>query len=171
MSSVKSVYGHTEGAAGLTGLLLAHAQIQSNCQPAVMHLRGLNPYVQAALQDWKKSQSAEAVIQRQCSPVIAGYACGTSSFGMSGINCHVILEPSRAGPVTELVGVAEVVAWRRVRCWPSPTTFALLQFVRPAGDAVHFSCSSLTARLAFLKDFEVSLLKIATAASSVLHLS
>jgi hypothetical protein len=50
LGSVKSVYGHTEGAAGLTGALLAYSQLADLCQPPVMHLRTLNPYVEAAFQ-------------------------------------------------------------------------------------------------------------------------
>ena len=147
MGSVKSVFGHTEGAAGLTGLLLAHLQLGTTGQPSVMHLRGMNPYVQATLQDWKKTHSAETVIQRQSSPAVSGSAAGCSSFGMSGINAHAILLPSdrTAGEQSQTQ-----IAWRRVRCWPKPQAFALLLSVTAINGGAHFACGLQSARLAYL---------------------
>lgn len=152
MGSVKSVYGHTEGAAGLTGLLLAQAQLDASCQPSVMHLRGMNPYVQAALQDWRKSHSATAVIQRQSSPAVASQAAGSSSFGMSGINAHIILQPSLQNASEE--GKSDVI-WQRSRCWPKPKAFALLQSGRAVGRSLHFSCNLQAARLSYLSGYQV----------------
>lgn len=153
MGSVKAVFGHTEGAAGLTGLLLAHGQLVAACQPSVMHLRGLNPYVQAALQDWRKSHSAQAVIQRQTGPAIAGAAAGTSSFGMSGINAHVILTP---GHFSETGAGKTEAAWRRTRCWPRPEAMALLASATAFQGTVHFICPLQTARMAHLRDYLAS---------------
>ena len=39
MASVKSVYGHTEGAAGLTGALLAASSLLNAASPPVANLR------------------------------------------------------------------------------------------------------------------------------------
>ena len=152
IGSVKSVFGHTEGAAGLTGLLLAHAHLVTSCQPSIMHLRGVNPYVQAALQDWRKSHSAEAVIGRQSSPAVEAKAAGTSSFGMSGINAHIILEP---GSAHSTEGIREAATWRRTRCWPKAKAFALLQSGRAGSGEAHFVCNLQAARLAYLADHQV----------------
>ncbi|KAK9841828.1 hypothetical protein WJX81_005875 [Elliptochloris bilobata] len=47
--SSKACCGHTEGAAGLTGLLLTAAALREGARPPVAHLRALNPYVATAL--------------------------------------------------------------------------------------------------------------------------
>lgn len=63
--SNKSCYGHTEGAAGLTGVLLAAASLQSTSLSPIMHLRNLNPHVGAALGDWKRSAGVLATVPLQ----------------------------------------------------------------------------------------------------------
>ena len=153
LGSVKSTYGHTEGAAGLTGALLALTQISSWCQPGIKHLRGMNQYVQAAFQDWRKSHHAAASTQRQFGPAVDGLAAGTSSFGMSGINAHAILAP---GGYVE-VGNRHEVAWQRARCWPKPQSCALLLSVKVTPDVAHFACNLQAPRLAYLSDFQVNI--------------
>ena len=49
LMSNKSCYGHTEGAAGLSGLLLAAGSLRTQAAVPIMHLRQLNPHVAAAL--------------------------------------------------------------------------------------------------------------------------
>lgn len=49
---MQACYGHTEGAAGVTGLLMALGAAQALEAPGIMGLRSLNPYVGAALEDW-----------------------------------------------------------------------------------------------------------------------
>ena len=49
--SNKACYGHTEGAAGLSGLLLAAVSLGSRAAPPIMHLRSCNPHVALALGD------------------------------------------------------------------------------------------------------------------------
>ena len=66
LASSKSCYGHTEGAAGLSGILMAAACLGASAVAPVMHLRGLNPHVAAALGQWQwqrqqRSASAAAV--------------------------------------------------------------------------------------------------------------
>lgn len=48
-TSVKSCFGHVEGAAGLAGVLLAVGSLITNKLPPIIGLRNLNPYVQSAL--------------------------------------------------------------------------------------------------------------------------
>lgn len=62
--SVKACYGHTEGAAGLQGALCSILSLQTNATPPIMHLRNVNPYVSAALSDWRSSSGLEAFIPR-----------------------------------------------------------------------------------------------------------
>ena len=93
--SNKCCCGHTEGAAGITGLLLAMGALRHAAAPAVMHLRNTNQYVAAALSDWSRLNGTPASLPRQAAPAVAVPAAavlsGTSSFGMSGVNAHMLV--------------------------------------------------------------------------------
>lgn len=113
LGSVKSCYGHTEGAAGVTGIFLAAKVLQQHSHPAVLTLRSVNPYVEAALRDWRKRNVAVASVPKEGS---AGsiwrpeLAAGTSSFGMSGTNAHILLSVPNARHVPNLINI-----WRQMR--------------------------------------------------------
>lgn len=69
--STKACYGHTEGAAGLHGALLAVLALQQAVAPPVQNCRELNPYVTAALGDWRQASRVTASTQRvrlACTP-------------------------------------------------------------------------------------------------------
>ena len=71
VGSVKSVYGHTEGAAGLTGILMAAAALQNAAAAPVANLGALNPYVASALEGWTKAgSSSAAAVPRQHAPAV-----------------------------------------------------------------------------------------------------
>jgi hypothetical protein len=127
LASVKSCYGHTEGTAGITGLLLAAAALTQRQLAPVVNLRTVNAYVAAALAGFGGGTSsatggtgAVAFVPRQPAPgaqtvAVSGsrageshgggsiggsgstQLAGTSSFGMSGVNAHALLS---AGPAT-----------------------------------------------------------------------
>ena len=147
LASVKSCYGHTEGAAGITGLLLAAAATHQQCIPPVVNLRNLNPYVEAAL------SVHGTAIPRQSGPRPSArfsLAAGTSSFGMSGVNAHMLMEPAshHADLPPESMPPA---AWELSRFWPFPQQHRLLQLPLLTGRSVHFSVAiSATPALAFL---------------------
>lgn len=63
-ASVKACYGHTEGAAGLHGVLCSVMSLQRSIAPPVMHLRNMNPYVAAAFADWEASSNLRPVVPR-----------------------------------------------------------------------------------------------------------
>ena len=63
--SNKSCFGHTEGAAGLTGLLLAVGCLQDASRPPIMHLGNPNPHVGAAFADWQRQLGLTAAVPRQ----------------------------------------------------------------------------------------------------------
>ena len=119
LAAVKSLVGHTEGTAGLAGLLLAMSHLQQQTA-APLQYRDINPYVAASLAGWTQSHR----LPIQAGPGAVGmdgshsgssgegqHAAGTSSFAMSGVNAHAIVtrlehhrQPRQAVQLT----------WRRV---------------------------------------------------------
>lgn len=65
---VQSCYGHTEGAAGLTGAFLAVEALAKNEAPGIMSLREVNPYVAAALADWRRRSGRSPLLPRASTP-------------------------------------------------------------------------------------------------------
>ena len=62
---IQACYGHTEGAAGTTGLLLAIQSMSQRCAAGIMCLRDMNPYVSAAVADWAKRAGDAPMLPRQ----------------------------------------------------------------------------------------------------------
>ncbi len=65
---VQACYGHTEGAAGLAGMLTAAAACCTALAPPVTSLRSLNPYVAAATAEWRARHGMSALLPRQILP-------------------------------------------------------------------------------------------------------
>lgn len=65
---LQACYGHTEGAAGLTGALAALAMLNTRAAPAVMCLRTMNPHVGAALDGWASAAGSTPLLPRQSAP-------------------------------------------------------------------------------------------------------
>ena len=66
----KSFLGHTEGTAGMSGLLMAAAAAGQLAAPALRHCRNLNPHVAAGLAGLKANGAAVFAVRphRHCSP-------------------------------------------------------------------------------------------------------
>jgi hypothetical protein len=135
----KATFGHTEGAAGVTGLLAAAAAAGAACVPPVARLTHVNAHVGVALEEWGGGRGA--VTARSAGAgcgVGPGARLGASSFGMSGVNAHAVLSVR--------VGLGDggnpSPAWRRARAWPAPPPRSLLG--RAVGGAA-FAAPSLTA--------------------------
>ncbi|MFI0742676.1 SDR family NAD(P)-dependent oxidoreductase [Streptomyces sp. NPDC021100] len=111
LGSVKSNLGHSQAAAGVSGLLKAIAAVQRGAVPATLHFQRWSPliepgdtrlFVPTAVTAWP----VEGV------PRLAA----VSSFGMTGANAHVIVEaPSpgtgrRRAPAARAGGAGERVA-------------------------------------------------------------
>jgi acyl transferase domain-containing protein/NADPH:quinone reductase-like Zn-dependent oxidoreductase/acyl carrier protein len=86
IGSVKSNIGHTEGAAGVAGLIKAVLSIHFRSVPASLHSKELNPAI-----PWNAIPFS---VPRELTPWPAGERAiaGVSSFGISGTNVHVVLE-------------------------------------------------------------------------------
>ncbi|KAK9803996.1 hypothetical protein WJX72_011444 [[Myrmecia] bisecta] len=125
LGSVKACFGHTEGAAGIHGAMLAILAVQSAIAPPVMHSRSLNSYVSAALADWHKSCNLTAAIPKEASGLshtTRTLSAGASSFGMSGVNAHGIFST----PPTPLKCIGKELLWQRQRHWMAPAPHYLL---------------------------------------------
>ncbi|PGH21386.1 hypothetical protein AJ80_03303 [Polytolypa hystricis UAMH7299] len=109
VGSVKTVIGHTEGAAGLAGLLKASGIIQKGIIPPNLLFNRLNPaiepfykglHVPTSLGPWPKLP--EGVPRR----------VSVNSFGFGGSNAHAILEEYRETPAKAAVLNSEHEAHR-----------------------------------------------------------
>ena len=92
LGSVKANFGHLDAAAGLIGVLKVLAQFvyqtlpkQINFDSPHLELNGSNLQVVEQSEEWKSYAPDNKLI------------AGVSSFGLSGTNCHVILENSSVG--------------------------------------------------------------------------
>ncbi len=88
VSSVKTVIGHLESAAGIAGLIKVLISLQKESIPPHLHLRNLNPIVAA------ENLPIDIPLERKAWPRTShngGRYAGISSFGMSGVNCHMIV--------------------------------------------------------------------------------
>ena len=91
IGSVKTNIGHTEGAAGLAGLMKVVLSMQHRLIPASLHLEDLTPKVPWATLPVK--------VQRELGPwpVNDGpLIAGVSAFGIAGTNAHVVLQDAPA---------------------------------------------------------------------------
>ena len=93
IGAVKSNIGHLEGAAGIAGLIKVLLAMNSKKLPQILNFKGLNPrisihntpfYLIEETQEWKrfKNESGEEIPR----------CAGLSSFGIGGVNAHVVLE-------------------------------------------------------------------------------
>jgi acyl transferase domain-containing protein/acyl carrier protein len=101
VGSVKTNIGHTEGAAGVAGLIKTALALKHKTIPPSLHLREPNPNI-----PW---QNLPLTVQRELSPWPAspGLArAGVSSFGISGTNAHVVLEEAPEAPPSEAEATA-----------------------------------------------------------------
>ncbi|KAI1342720.1 hypothetical protein F5Y15DRAFT_266068 [Xylariaceae sp. FL0016] len=90
VGSVKTVVGHSEGAAGLVAVLKASLALQNARIPPNMHFEQLNPAV-APFYDPHLRIPTEAKPWPALEPGVPRRA-SVNSFGLGGTNAHVILE-------------------------------------------------------------------------------
>ncbi|MEO8693818.1 MAG: type I polyketide synthase [Acidimicrobiales bacterium] len=87
VGSVKTNIGHTEGAAGVTGLIKVALALKNGELPASLHVRQPNPAIA-----WAELGLALCTERRPFSAHAGRPIAAVSSFGISGTNAHVVLE-------------------------------------------------------------------------------
>ncbi|HYO60253.1 non-ribosomal peptide synthetase/type I polyketide synthase [Archangium sp.] len=91
IGSVKTNIGHLEPAAGIAGVIKTILSLQHREIPQHLHFRTPNPHV-----EWDRIP-VRVPIERVPWPAYEGRRiAGVSSFGLSGINAHVVLEEAPA---------------------------------------------------------------------------
>ncbi|OKP93898.1 non-ribosomal peptide synthetase [Paenibacillus sp. P32E] len=102
IGSLKPNIGHLYHAAGIVSLIKSALALHREQIPPSIHFERPNSrinfqqspvYVNADLAEWKRSEEVRR--------------CGVSSFGMSGTNCHVILEEARENTRHRLLPIDE----------------------------------------------------------------
>ncbi|KAJ2904347.1 uncharacterized protein MKZ38_008263 [Zalerion maritima] len=94
VGSVKTAIGHTEGAAGLAGVLKVVQSMRHRCVPPNLHLERLNPAVEPYYKTGSGLQVPTDSIPWSSKIVPEGQPLRASvnSFGFGGANAHAILE-------------------------------------------------------------------------------
>ncbi|WP_436763653.1 type I polyketide synthase [Streptosporangium sp. V21-05] len=100
VGSVKTNIGHTEGAAGVTGLIKAVLCVKHGWLPASLNFTTPNPAI-----PWDDIR-VRVCDRGQPWPAGAGpRRAGVSSFGITGTNAHIVVEeppsPAEAGPLAQ----------------------------------------------------------------------
>ncbi|OQS39330.1 type I polyketide synthase [Chromobacterium haemolyticum] len=86
LGSIKSNFGHLEGAAGIAGLIKAALTVRHGVVPATLHVRTPNRGIEWDTLPLRLALGAER-IDGGDAPCVAG----VSSFGFSGTNAHAVL--------------------------------------------------------------------------------
>ncbi|OWU78228.1 type I polyketide synthase [Phaeobacter sp. 22II1-1F12B] len=95
VGSVKTNIGHTEGAAGLAGLIKTALILKHGKVPPSLHLETPNPEV-----DWDGMSVAIPKIRQTLPESETGWLAGVNSFGIAGSNSHVVLQSPPAPNMT-----------------------------------------------------------------------
>lgn len=89
MGSIKTIIGHTEGSAGLAGLLKASLAVQHGRIPANLHFQELNPKIRPFYDNLRVPTET---LPWPSIPEGAPRRVSVNSFGFGGTNSHAIIE-------------------------------------------------------------------------------
>ena len=95
VGSVKSNFGHTEGAAGVAGLIKVALSLQHREIPASLHVKQPNPNI-----PWHDLHLTIGTARQPWPATDQPALAGVSAFGIAGTNSHIVLqEAPQASPV------------------------------------------------------------------------
>lgn len=179
LAASKSWVGHAEPAAGLVGLLFAHAAATQLLTTPLMHLRAVNPYVASTLEQQQAQQTpgasivAPALLPRQGGGLVEtgqeeqASTWGVSAFAFQGTNAHAVLSAAAVGstPLHASADLEALPAWQSRRHYVLPEAHLLIASAAvapaPTGSAgrgasrVLFHAELAAASLAFIWDHQV----------------
>jgi len=111
VGSVKTNFGHLDHAAGLIGLVKAALSLQKKKIPPLAHFKKANGKI-----PFENSPVFPADRLIDLSDAEQPLLCGVSAFGLSGVNCHVVLEEAPA-PKQSDVSPKVFHRFEKKRCW------------------------------------------------------
>lgn len=114
VGSIKTVIGHTEGTAGIAGVMKASLAIQNKTIPPNLHLHNLNPEIAPF---YGKVQIAQTAQDWPAIPEGGVRRASINSFGFGGTNAHAIIEAYEPND-------APAQAIEKVAAIPLPLTFS-----------------------------------------------
>jgi acyl transferase domain-containing protein len=144
VGSIKTVIGHTEGTAGVAGVLKASLAVQHGQIPANLHFNKLNPKIQPY---YKNLRIATETIPW---PVISEGSprrVSVNSFGFGGTNAHAIIE-SWDGPIgSSLTNGHALLNGNMTRHLPNAQGAGLFVLSANSGSALAASAGALATYL------------------------
>lgn len=91
VGSIKTNFGHTEGAAGIAGLLKVILSMQANTLPPHINVQKLSEHI-----DWDNTGVKVCTQSQDWTPVDTPLYAGVSAFGIGGTNAHIIVQSASA---------------------------------------------------------------------------
>merc|ERR1719399_2438265 len=127
LSAGKTCIGHTEPAAGISGIVHAMTAMSSATVHPLLHLTQVNPHLEGILSGQEQAKSrfmlARSAAPRAMSETQSLEGCGVSSFAFQGTNAHGIVGVQPFQPL-ELASMPKA-PWRREYFWVVPMPHAL----------------------------------------------
>ncbi|MET4141391.1 SDR family NAD(P)-dependent oxidoreductase [Pedobacter sp. UYP1] len=147
LGALKTNIGHLESAAGIAGLIKVLLCMRHGQLPGLLHHKKLNPYIDLThspfvisgeLSPWKP-----AVKGLQSGPLTAG----VSSFGMGGVNAHVILQAyngTQRSVVTKTAGPYRIPVSAKTQKQLKSYAQTIADFLKADGHKLHLQDIAFT---------------------------